>query len=106
LTISHILSIFTYMEKLKIRKALFWDVDPDRFSQVTNRKLIIERVFCYGTVDELVRLISFYGLETIRKEISQAGSLDKKTFEFASTLLEIPKQHFRCYRKKPSVRTP
>jgi hypothetical protein len=98
LTISYILIIFTYMEKLKIRKALFWDVDTDRFNEVTNRKLIIERVFCYGTVDELVRLLSFYGIETIRKEIRQAGSMDKKTLEFASTFLNIPKQHFRCYK--------
>lgn len=87
------------MEKMNIRKELFWDVDPDRFNEITNRKLIIERVFCYGTIDELVDLISFYGLQTIRNEIKQAGSLDKKTFEFASTWLGIPKQSFRCYKK-------
>jgi len=98
LTISHILIIFTCMEKLKVRKELFWDVDPDLFDEITNRRLIIERIFSYGTVDELVCLVSFYGVETIRKEIRQAGSLDKKTLEFASTFLNIPKQRFRCYK--------
>ncbi len=86
------------MEKLKIRKELFWDVDPDRFNEVANRNLIIRRVFSYGTVDELSRLVSFYGLETIREEIRKAGSLDKKTLEFASTFLNIPKQQFKCYK--------
>ena len=84
------------METLKIRKELLWDVDPDRFNEVANRKLIIQRVFSYGTVDELSRLISFYGLETIREEIRKAVSLDKKSLEFASTFLNIPKKHFRC----------
>ena len=94
------------MEKLVIRKELFWDVDPDRLNEETNRRLIIERVFCYGTVDELADLVTFYGLEVIRDEIKRAGSLDKKTFEFVSTLLEIPKHSFKCYREKPSVLTP
>jgi hypothetical protein len=94
------------MEILNIRRELFWDVDPDRLNEETNRRLIIERVFSYGTVDELADLVTFYGLAVIRDEIKRAGSLDKKTFEFASTLLEIPKQSFKCYIEKPSVRTP
>ena len=94
------------MVKLNIRRELFWDVDPDRLNEVTSRKLIIERVFCFGTIDELVDLISYYGLQTIRNEIKQAGSLDKKTLDFASTLLEIPKHRFKCYRKDLSIPTP
>ena len=105
MTISGFLPTFTYMENLNIRSGLFWDIDPDRFDEIANRKLIIERVFCYGTIDEMLDLITFYGLDIIRDEIKTAGSLDKKTLEFASTLLEIPKKSFKCYREKPSIRT-
>ena len=88
------------MNMLKIRKELLWDVDPDRFNEVANRRLIIERVFCYGTIDELTAIFSFYGKDTIKKEIKEAGSLDKKTLEFASTILNIPKDHFKCCIKR------
>ena len=88
------------MKQLKIRKELFWDVDPDRFNEDTNRRLITEQVFCYGTIDEITTLFSFYGMKTVKEEIKKAGSLDKKTLEFASTLLNIPKDHFKCYIKR------
>lgn len=93
------------MEKLKIRKELFWDVDHERFNENSNKNLIIERVFCYGTVEELKNIFLYYGTETIKKEIQTAGFLDKKTLEFASALLNISRNKFKCYKKKQSAPT-
>lgn len=93
------------MKKLNIRKELFWDVNPERFNEDSNKKLIIERVFCYGTINELKMIFSFYGTKTIIEEIQNAGFLDKKTFEFASTFLNIPRNKFKCYKKKQSAPT-
>lgn len=88
------------MLNLPIRKELFWDVDPDRFDENAHKQLIIERVFCYGTISELKDLFSYFGSEEIKRNITKAGYLDKKTLSFASGFLKIPKENFRCYRKK------
>lgn len=93
------------MEKLNIRKALFWDIDFERFNKNSNKNLVIERVFCYGTIEELKNIFSYYGIETIKKEIQNTGFLDNKTLEFASTLLNIPRTKFKCYKKKQSAPT-
>jgi len=93
------------MLTLPLRKELFWDVDLNRLDAEKNARLIIERVFRYGTTDELKTLFGHYGRETITKEILQAGYLDKKTLSFASMILNIPKEKFRCYNKMRSPHT-
>ena len=90
------------MLHLPIRKELFWDVDLTRFDEDTHARLVIERVFCYGTVRELKIIFFYYGKEKIKKNIIDAGYLDKKTLSFASSYLKIPKEKFRCYKKKQS----
>lgn len=91
--------------KLPLRDTLFWDVDPALFDEQKNRRLIIERVFTLGNIEELKVIFRFYGREVIRKEIVRAGSLDPKTLHFASDLLSIPKEEFRCYRRLQSIKT-
>jgi len=90
---------------IPVRDTLFWDLDPTKFNLWDNRRIIIERVFSLGNLDELKFIFSHYGSDTIRKEIVKAGSLDEKTLQFASEILQIPKQEFRCYRKKQSAQT-
>ncbi len=90
---------------LDIPHTLFWDVDLEKFDNIRNKRLIIERVFTLGDLDDLRKIIRFYGIETIREEIVKAGNLDKKTLAWASIYLDIPKTHFRCYTKKQSQKT-
>ncbi len=90
--------------KLPLRDTLFWDVDPVLFDEQKNRRLIIERVFNLGNLEELKVIFRFYGREVIAKEIVRAGNLDPKTLKFASDILNIPKEEFRCYRKQQSIK--
>ncbi len=90
------------MLNLQIRKEIFWDVDMSRFDEDTHARLVIERVFCYGTIEEMKILFSYYGKEKIKENIINAGYLDKKTLSFASRFLNIPKEKFRCYKKMQS----
>lgn len=90
--------------KLPLRNTLFWDVDPARFDEQKNRRLIIERVFSLGNIEELKVIFKFYGREIIKKEIVRAGKLDPKTLHFASEILSIPKEDFRCYRRQQSIK--
>jgi len=64
-----------------------------------NRRIIIERVFSLGNLDEIKFIFKYYGTEIIKTEIVNAGSLDPKTLLFASEVLHIPKEQFRCYKR-------
>ena len=88
---------------IPVREILFWDLDTLKMDAWKNRRIIIERVFNLGNLDELKFIFKHYGSETIRKEIVRAGNLDQKTLQFASDLLKIPKEEFRCYRQQRSA---
>ncbi len=90
------------MFSLNLPKNLFWDIDMDRFDNILNKQLIIERVISMGDLHDLKILLHFYGLETIRQEIIKAAYLDNKTLTWVSDFLDIPKTKFKCFQKKQS----
>ena len=78
-------------------KHLFWDLNT--FDKEISKTIIIERVFNRGDIKDLRNIIEYFGIETIKKEIIKAGFLDKKTLNYASKFLNIPKKEFQCYSK-------
>ena len=82
---------------------LFWDIDLSRFDMEKNKRLIVERIFMMGNKSQIRNIIQFYGLETIKKEIVKAGNLDKKTLNWVSIFLKIPKSKFTCFIRKQST---
>lgn len=90
------------MDILNLRHELFWDLATKHPDSNKNRLLIIERVFMFGTMDELKTIILYYGIDTIKTEIINVGWFDNKTLHFASTFLKIPKSRFRCYKRRQS----
>jgi hypothetical protein len=85
---------------LRIRRTLFWDIDMNMIEAERNSKLIIERVFTRGNVNEFIQIMKYYDQKTIKQLIIKAGYLDKKTLNFASKLFEINKTDFLCYKKR------
>lgn len=88
------------MQKIELPDTLFWDVNPNLIDCHKNKRLIIERVFCLGDIQHLKIIINFYGMDTIKKEILDAGNLDKKTLNWISETFNIPQHLFRCYTKQ------
>lgn len=86
----------------KLSKHLFWDMNANLLDKEKNKTIIIERVFNRGDINDIKIIISQYGLETIKQEIVKAGFLDKKTLNWVSSFLNIPKTEFRCYKKTQS----
>jgi hypothetical protein len=78
---------------------LFWDLDPRKLDEQKNKTIIIERVFTRGDIADLKILFQLYNSEIIKQEIVKAGFLDKKTLNWASRFLNIPKTKFKCYTK-------
>ncbi len=87
------------MLTLPLRKELFWDIDLDSLDVDKNARFVIVRVFKNGNLEELQTLLKYYGREKITSQIITAPSLDEKTLAFASVLLGIPKERFRCYMR-------
>jgi len=90
------------MFTLNISKNLFWDIDLSKFGDSLNKRLIIERVFSMGDLNDVKEVIQFYGIETIKREIVEAGYLDNKTLSWISNFLNIPKTKFKCFIKRQS----
>lgn len=86
----------------KLGRHFFYDLDIEKMDDQKNRRIIIERVFSMGDLDDLKLIFDYYGTDVIKKEIIRAGNLDKKTLNFASIYFQIPKDKFRCYTKMQS----
>lgn len=86
------------------RKArLFWDVDISAIDAESSSRLIIERIFALGTIEEIRTAIDFYGREKTLGTLLKLNYLDPKTLNFISRLFNKPKKEFRCYTKKQST---
>jgi hypothetical protein len=79
---------------------LFWDIDFSRLDAEKSSRLIIERVFSLGTIDEIKTVIEYYGKDRIVNTLESLNYLDPKTLNFVSVLFDKPKNEFRCYIKR------
>lgn len=91
------------MLHLKLRTELFWDLNIAELNEQKHQRIIIERVISLGNLDEWKEIVRHYGLDVIKSEIINAGSLDPKTIAFVESYLKINKEELRCYMKKRSA---
>lgn len=82
-----------------LRKSYFWDIDISRVTRVPKR-LIVERIFSFGTLDEVALVIRLYGKKDVEKILINLNYLDRKTLNFVSRLFNRPRKDFRCYTRK------
>ena len=78
---------------------LFWDISPTCLDVSKNKRIIIERFINLGDIQNIRQIVQFYGIETIKQEIVNAGFLDKKTLSWLEISLGIQKNQFKCYTK-------
>ncbi len=81
-------------------KHLFWDVDLNSFDLNQYPKQMIEKVLGYGNWTDWVLLKKLYGVEKIKEISLNIRSLDAVTLAFLSTIFNIDKTEFRCYKHK------
>ena len=82
-----------------IKQKYFWDVEFTPGKPVSKR-LIIERIFSYGTLSEINLLLKYYGEEEVKNTLLNLNYLNKKTLNFASKYFGISKKEFKCYTRK------
>lgn len=86
-------------EKIRLRKSLIWDVPPHTLDLDKNKRLILERVFSRGNIDEFRSVNQHYSREEIREAVIRIGILDKKTLHFLSKTYHIKPGDFKCCKK-------
>lgn len=83
---------------MKLSTYLFWDTDIKNIDWEKHSGYVIERVISLGTLNDWKQIIQYYGLERIKKDMLRVRYLDKLTLNFCSTLFNIPKEKYRCYK--------
>jgi len=73
----------------------FWDVDFDGLDPHSARRLIVERIFNLGTLNEIRRVNDFYG-KVQAEVLVKLTYIDPKTCNFVKKMFRIPLSKFRC----------
>ena len=82
-----------------LKQSYFWDIDITSGKTVSKR-LIIERIFNFGTLAEMAFVIRYYGKEDVEKILSNLNYIDPKTLNFVSKYFNRPKKEFRCFTRR------
>lgn len=85
-----------------LSKHLFWDVDSSMLSFENSKEQIIYKVVEFGLIKDWNIIKEVYSLETIKAVSLEFRNLDVVTLSFLSTLFNINKSEFRCYKLKQS----
>ena len=81
-------------------KFLFWDVDLNEFDLNKYQTFFIQRVLEYGKITDWNLIKELYGMDAIKEASLNARSLDAVTLSFVSTIFNINKTEFRCYKHR------
>jgi hypothetical protein len=83
-------------ELIHLSKQAFWDTDFNSLDYYDQANTIIRRVFDYGTWEDMVETVSFYGEEKVKEALVTTPYLKELTLIFVSKLFNIPIQKFKC----------
>ena len=79
----------------------FEDIDFEKHA-----RFVIEKAFNYGTWNDQVAVMNFYGLTKIKEEALEISYLRPTVVSFLSALLQVPKPAFKCYTLKQFQQVP
>ena len=86
-------------KQIRLRRSLFWDIPANSLDLDKNKRLILERVFTRGDIEEFRSVNRCYSREEIRETVRQIRYLDHKTLHFISKTYQIKPEDFKCYKK-------
>ena len=80
-------------------KRYFWDIDF-RSGKAVSKRLVVERIFNFGTIAEIALVMRCYGSGEVEKILLNLNFLDPKTLNFVSKYFKRPKREFKCYTRR------
>lgn len=85
------------MHEPGISKKAFWDVSFEQLDYEKSSLFVMQKVFNYGSWDDQIAVLKYYGKERVKKEITGASYLRKPVLSFLCTILDLNKKDFTCY---------
>lgn len=92
--------------KPTISKTAFWDVDFDQIDFQEKDLFVMEKVANYGTWDDFIKVIRFYGVNRFKERIIFAAYLKKDVLNFICVAFDLPLNDFKCYTRRQSQNQP
>src|SRR5450432_650666 len=90
------------MSNPSISKKAFWDISFEKLDFEKSSLFVMQKVFNYGSWDDQLGVLRFYGLDRIKNEITKASYLRQPVLSFLCTILQLQKTDFECYIKMQS----
>jgi hypothetical protein len=87
-------------EIMQLSKQAFWDTNMDKLDYEAQANAVIRRVFDYGTWEDVLQVISWYGKEKVTHALITAPYLKEITIVLASKIFHIPISDFKCSTTK------
>ncbi|MGG7663726.1 DUF6922 domain-containing protein [Dyadobacter sp. BHUBP1] len=94
------------MVKPTISRAAFWDVDFDQIDFQEKDLFVMEKVPNYGTWDDFINVIRFYGVNRFKKRIIFAAYLKKDVLNFICVAFDLHINDFKSYTRRQSQNQP
>jgi len=85
----------------ELSRSIFWDIYIQDLDVKKNKNIIIERIALYGNDNDLRIMFLLYSKKCIKNILIKSDSLNNGIIEYFSFILNIKKEVFKCYRKKP-----
>ena len=88
--------------KPNISKVAFWDVNFDEIDFEKNAIFVIDKVFNFGSFNDQLEVIRYYGSDKIKEEIVKIAYFRKEVFAFICSYFQINRTEFKCYLQRQS----
>ncbi len=80
----------------------FWDVEVQSLDWNKHEAFILERIMSYGSLKDWGIIKKVYGLKRLKNIALNLRNLDDFSISFLSTIFQVEKSKFRCYKLKQS----
>jgi hypothetical protein len=86
-----------------INPSLLWEYNIDKVDYSKMKNVIVGRVIERGWPDDWYAILNLYGVEGVKKTITELPHLNDKDMNFVSHVFNLPLTALKCYTKKQSV---
>ncbi|RYF77081.1 MAG: hypothetical protein EOO39_04835 [Cytophagaceae bacterium] len=86
--------------KIELSPVAFWDVAFDQIDVDADSQFVLSKVFNYGLWADMVAVMSYYGLDRVKREIVRAAYLKNTVISFLCVVLDLREDDFIAYQQR------
>lgn len=83
-----------------VSSTAFWDVAFEEIDFEADSLFVMNKVFNYGLLTDILAVLNYYGMERVRREIVQAAYLKKTALSFLCVILDLAPGDFKAYQRR------